>query len=422
MKENNSPVKNIQSRNFSSKITLDNSSTSPKSNSNRNNRDNNIPNKNRLISDPKFSNELIFEKQIKNMSINQSLNIKPNNGSIYLTGIGNVNDIRAETIPNELSEYTNINISKKNSKKFDTKLSLDSLPYLLTNSNGYKSNQFSPIFTCCDQELNPKLLNKVFYQQKAKELKYRSCKTVGNSKKVLVKPKLPSTAVPKGAKDYIYKTLEINRINYCMNLRMESIKEYNYNIREQINSINYTINSLKVYKNNLENNFLNEFLVQIRALNQIILKERLEEEKLRNKLVKLKKNIYNMLAQKRKIEMSKYQTEKWLGLLIYIRERKKLDEKQILNYINKNYKGKLIIESTDEFDDFYKKKEHRNIRLIEKLNISNNEKMTLFKELKQIKQNYSEDKDLIISILEKEKLLTLIKMRNTELLKVKKRL
>ena len=80
----------------------------------------------------------------------------------------------------------------------------------------------------------------------------------------------------------------------------------------------------------------------------------------------------------------------------------------------------MIIESADEFDDFYKKKEQRNIRLIEKLNICNNEKMTLFKELKQIKQSYSEDKDLIISILEKEKLLELLKMRNSELLEEKK--
>ena len=419
MKDKNSPDKGYQSRNFSSKITLENSSASPKSYSNGE-RDNYIRKRDRFIPDPKFSNESIFEKQIKYMNINQSLNIKPKKGSIYLTGIGNVNDIRAETIQNELPEYSNINISKKNLKRFNTKQSLDSLPYLLTNSNGYKSNQFSPIFTCCDQELNPKLLNKFLYQQKARESKYRLCKTVENSKKLIVNPKSPSTALHIGAKDYIFKTREINRIKYCINLRVESIKEYNYNIREQINSIDYTINSLKVYKNNLENNFLNEFLVQLRGLNQITLKERLEEERLRNRLVKLKKEIYNMLAKKRKIEMNKYQIEKWLGLLVYIRERKKLDENKIMNYINKNYKGKLIIESADEFDDFYKKKEYRNIRLIEKLNISNNEKMELFKELKQIKQSYSEDKDLIISISEKEKLLDLLKMRNNELLKEKK--
>lgn len=420
MKDNNSPVKSNQSRNFSSKITLANSSSSPKSYSNRD-KDNTIPKRDRLIPDQKFSNELIFEKQIKNMNINQSLNIRPKNSGIYLTGIGEVNALRAETVQNELPEYPNlnINISKKNSRKLNPKLSLDSLPYIL-NNNLYKSNQFAPVFTCCDQELNPKLLNKVYYQQKAKESKYRLCKTVENSKKLIKKPKSPGTIAPIGAKDYIFKTREINRIKYCMNLRVESIKEFNYNIKEQINSIDYTINSLKVYKNNLENNFLNEFLVQLRALNQITLKERLEEEKLRNTLVRIKKEIYNILGRKRRIEMNKYQIEKWLGLLVYIKEKNKIDEKKIQNYINKNYKGKLIIETADEFDEFYKKEEQRNLRLIEKLNITNNEKMNLFKELKQIKQSYSEDKDLIISILEKEKLLTLLKMRNSELLKEKK--
>ena len=409
--KDNSPVKSNQSRNFSSKVTVENS-YSPKSSPNR---DLSIPKRDRLISDPKFSNELIFEKQVKNMNINQSLNIKKKNSSIYLTGIGNVNDIKQENSQDTKNSIESENLKKK---RISTKLSFDALPYIFTNT--YKSNQFSPIFKCCDQELNPKLLNKILFQQNEKNSKYRACKTVENSKKVLVKQKTPGLSLPIGAKDYISKTREINRIRYCMNLRTESIKEFNYNIREQINSIDYTINSLKVYKNNLENNFLNDFLVQLRTLNQITLKERLEEEKLRNRLVKLKKEIYNLLAKKRKTEMNKYQIERWLGLLIYIRERVKINELKIPNYVSKNYNGKLIIESADEFDDFYKKKEQRNIRLIEKLNISNNEKMTLFKELKKIKQSYSEDKELIKSILEKEKLLSLLKMRNNELLEEKK--
>ena len=414
--KDNSPVKSSQSRNFSSKITLENSIPSPKSSPKR---EITLQNRDRLISDPKFSNELIFEKQVKNMNINQSLNIRPKNGSIYLTGIGNVNDIKPDILENpnyDSMEYPNI--SKKIPKnKLSTKLSLDSLPYIITNSNAYKSNQFSPIFTCCDQELNPKILNKFLYQQKTKESKYRLCKTVENSKKIIVKPNSPRVVVPLGARDYIHKTKEINRIKYCMNLRAESIKEYNYNLREQINSIDYTINSLKIYKNNLENNFLNEFLIQLRTLNQITLKERLEEERLRNDLVKLKKEIYNMLAKKRKTEINKYQIEKWLGLLVYIKEQNKIDENKIPSYVFKNYNGKLIIETIEDFDDFYKKKEQKNIRLIEKLNTTNSEKMLLFKDLNNIKQSYSEDKDLIVTILEKRKLLELLKIRNNELLK-----
>ena len=70
-----------------------------------------------------------------------------------------------------------------------------------------------------------------------------------NSKKLLVKP----SVVPIGSKDYIFKTRDINCIKYCMNLRIENIEEYNYNTREPINSIDFTINSLKIYKNKFLN-------------------------------------------------------------------------------------------------------------------------------------------------------------------------
>jgi hypothetical protein len=48
--------------------------------------------------------------------------------------------------------------------------------------------------------------------------------------------------------------------------------------------------------------------------------------------------------------------------------------------------------------------------------LSQEEKMGLFKELKILKENNTDDKELALSILEKEKLLNLLKMRNNELL------
>jgi hypothetical protein len=413
-----SPIKSSQSRNYSSVGTVETSS--PKSSPMR-----------EIFSvkkktDPRFLNELIFENpnhnQLKGINcISQSLNIKPNNNSIYLTGIGNVNDIKEDLIPINNSNLLDIhNLKRSSSKNIKKKISIDTLPYIITNTS-HKMNQFSPVFTCCDQELAPKLLNKFLYQQKEKESRYRQCKTVENSKKILAKQNSPEkNAVPKSSKEYINKTRQINRIKYCMNLRNESIKEYNNNIKEQINGIDYTINSLKIYKNNLENNFLNEFIVQLRALNQAALTERLNEENLRNTLVKLKKDNYNLLAVIRKNEINKYYIEKWLGLQIYIKDGIKIPENKIPNYINKHYNGKLIIETPEEFDDFYKKKEFKSIRLIETLNHSNEEKIELFKEFKKIKQNFSEDKNLIISVLEKEKLLSLLKIRNNDLIKEKK--
>ena len=425
MNNNDSRVKSNQSRNFSSVATFENSSSQKSSPF----RDLYILHKERMIFDPKFTNENIFEKQSGYYNnINDTFNMKPQKSSLYLTGLEESNDIKSVILKQFYSESNNhSNILKKNKRVIvKNKLSADSFPYILTTNNNYKSTKLSPLFSCCNQELNPKILNKVLCKQQSKEgneSKYRLCKTVENTKKLIVNPRQSSpkgVVVRLGPKNYIDKMREINRLKYCIDLKNENIKEFNYNIKGQINSIDYTINSLKLYKNNLENNFLNDFIMQLRKLNQIVQKERLEQEKLRNQLVKLKKDNYNLLTKIRKNELNKSNIEKWIGLQIYIKDNIKVDEKNIANYINKNYNGKLIIETTEDFDDLFKKKEIKSIRLIEHLNHSNEENISLFKQFKKIKENLGIDQELIKSILEREKLLSLLKMRNNDLVKEKK--
>jgi uncharacterized protein (DUF3820 family) len=297
------------------------------------------------------------------------------------------------------------------------------LPYI--NSYHFKENEISPIFSCCDQELSPIALNKAVYQQKEKEKesKYRLCKTVENTKKLIVKPfKAGAIVIPDGPKDYVLKTRELNRIRYCMNLRSESMKKYNNSIRDQIKSIDYTIKSMNAYRNNLENKFLSEFNEQLRVLDKVLLKEKLEDEKLKNEIVKLQKFNANLLAKIKKNEFNKHYIEKWLGMQIYIKEGILLDEKNIPDYISQKYKGKLIIDSPEEFDEVFQKKERKNLKLITKLNMNQEEKMGLFKDLNILKENDADIKELTISILEKEKLLNLLKMRNNDLLIEKREL
>ena len=425
MQDNNSSVKGSQSRNFSSAATLENSSSAKLSPL----RDLYVLNKERIINDPKYSNEHIFDKQFKNIIVNQPLNIKPKNGSIYLTGIGNVNDIKSDLNQNIDSIPLNFqNLSKSLSKKNSNvnirpKISLESLPYIQTNNNDYiKRNQIAPIFTCCTQELNPELLNKFYYQQKEKEKESRNrlCKTIENTNKVVKPSRQGGIIIPDGAKEYVNRARELNRIRYCLNLRAGSIKDYNHKIKDQIKSIDFTINSINAYKNNLENKYISEFNAQLRALEKVKLNEKLEDEKLKNELVKLKKENLILFSILKKNEMDKYYIEKWLRLQIYIKEGNYIDEKNIHNFISKNYNQKLIIDSVEEFNEMYKNKEKKNIKLINILNKINIEKNELYKELQNIKESLDEDKDLKINILEKEKLLNLLKMRNNDLLLEKK--
>ena len=280
--------------------------------------------KERLISEPKYSNENIFEKKVKNMfiNINQSSNLKLRNNGIYITGLGNESNMNSDiqkSIITTTNDNTNISKSISNKDKKDKKikpnnrLSLEPLPYIFNTNQIEDLIPISPVFSCCDQENSPKLLNKILYRQQLQEIKDSRNKTSGNEKKKNINSKVKKITVKDGPRNYINKTRELNRIKYSMNLKIETIKDFYYDYRQELKNIDFTINSIKVYKNNLENKFINEYVSQLRTLNKITLNERLKEEQQRNEIVNLKKTISNQVYKKKRLEISKFLIEKWIG-------------------------------------------------------------------------------------------------------------
>ena len=422
MKNNSSQIKDNNQSNVSNVPTIAYSSSLISSPF----RDRNLSFKERLISEPKYSNENIFEKKINEgfSNIDLSQKVKQRNNGLYITSLGNVSDIHTEIQKSILTTNESTNASKSianKNKKSKLHQSQHSLPFITTNINQNEDLiPISPIFSCCNQENSPKLLNKILYRQKLQEQANNNNKTSGNENKFInSKPK--KVTVKDGPKNYISKTRELNRLKYCMNLKLESIKDYYYDYRQEIKNIDFTINSIKAYKNNLENKFINEYVSQLRTLNKITLNERLKEENERNEIVRLKKDISMMIYNKKRLEITKFLIEKWIGLQIYIKDKVRIEDKQIKKYINKNYKGQSIFQSAEEFEEFFKKKEVNNLRLIKALNIKTEEKTVLFKELKDLELSHTEDnKYLINKIAEKQKLLKLLKIRNAELLQEKK--
>ena len=422
MKNNSSQIKDNNQSNFSSVPTYTYNSSDISSPL----KDKNLFNKDRLISEPKYSNENIFEKNATKVSNNknQSYNNRQRNTGLYITEIENLSEMPSN-IQRSMTTNENTNISKSlsnkdKSLKYHKKLNL---PYIIAN---IKPNEdlipISPIFSCCNEENSPKLLNKILYRQQIKEQQNNNkCKTAGNENK-MVNEKPKKVAVKDGPKNYISKTREINRLKYTINLKLENIKDFHYDYRQEIKNIDFTINSIRAYKNNLENKFINEYVNQLRALNKITLNERLKEEQQRNEIVRLKKSISNMNFKKKRLELNKFLIEKWIGLQIYIKDKVHIDGKQIKNFIKKNtIRRQSLFQSADEFEDFFKKKEINNLRLIRTLNLKTEEKAVLFKELKKAEaNNIADDNYLINMIVEKEKLLKLIKRRNSELLQERK--
>ena len=323
-------------------------------------------------------------------------------------------DIQRSMTTNENSNISKSISNREKKPKVHKKLNL---PYIITNiSPNEDLIPISPVFSCCDEENSPRLLNKILYRQQIQEQKNNKCKTSGNENKI-VNSKPKKVAVKDGPKNYISKTREINRLKYCINLKLENIKDFYYDYRQEIKNIDFTINSIKAYKNNLEHKFINEYVSQLRSLNKITLNERLKEEQQRNEIVRLKKSISNMSYRKKRLELNKFLIEKWIGLQVYIKDKIRMDGKQIKNYITKGNRRQSLFQSADEFEDFFKKKEINNLRLIQTLNVKTQEKAVLFKELKNVElYNIEDDNYLIKMITEKEKLLKLLKRRNSELL------
>ena len=422
MKNNSSQIKDNNQSNFSSVQTGVYSSSLISSPFN----DKNLFNRERLISEPKYSNENIFEKKVHEglSNINQYQKIKQRNNELYITSLPNVSDMPTEIQKSIMTTNESTNISKSiSNKNRRPKLnkSQHALPFITTNINQNEDLiPISPIFSCCNQENSPKLLNKILYRQKLQEQKTNTNKTPGNENKFInSKPK--KVTVKDGPKNYISKTRELNRLKYAMNLKLETIKDYYYDYRQEIKNIDFTINSIKAYKRNLESKFINEYVSQLRTLNKITLNERLKEEQQRNEIVRLKKDISMMNYNIKRLEINKFLIEKWIGLQIYIKDKVRIEDKQIRKYINKNYKGQTIFQSAEEFEEFFKKKEINNLRLIKTLNIKTEEKAVFFKELKNLEQYHLEDNNYLLNMIaEKEKLLKLLKIRNAELLQERK--
>ena len=197
MKNNSSQVNNNNQSNFSSVPTYTYNSSEISSPLN----DKNMLNKNRLISEHKYSNENIFKKNESKVSnnISQSYNNRQRNTGLYITEIDNYSEIPSN-IQKSMTTNENTNISKSISNKDKSQRNHKkiNLPPIITN---IKPNEdlipISPVFSCCNEENSPKLLNKILYIQQIKEQKNSKCKTAGNENK-MVNEKPKKVAVKDG--------------------------------------------------------------------------------------------------------------------------------------------------------------------------------------------------------------------------------
>lgn len=419
MQENDSTLgnsNNNKSVNLSSKETIANSSLEIKSAKKR------APCiwSGDLVADVKYNNDVIFEnptprKKINSTSLTKSQALKKPGSSrreIYLTGLEELNsDIGLLKYP-PLQKSVVLKSGENNVIFTENKKSNnDILPSIFSNRRSKKENK-GYNFSCCDQQLKPYYLNELYMIQNPTantekfiplSIKERKIKT-RSPNKIIIK---------EGPRDYIQRTNQVNRIRYCLNLRNEGIRLHRENLQTQIRNIDRTINKLHKVKNGIEKSFSLKYTDKLREINESLNMEKSTERELNEKLSTLKKEVNILQNQINKVEFNKHYIEKWLKFQILLKEGKSIELTDVKEYMEK-YNGEILFENENDIELFFKEKENKNLRLLDKYNQICSDKDKLKKNHEEVKKEFS-DESLSMELLEKQKLLALVKKRNEQL-------
>ena len=391
--ENSKPVINN-----SSMATAENSSSLQ---SKLNNKKNRI----KRVGNSKYSNRALFENRNRDHSNNVENRKNPN--SIYITDVTLSKFRETDLDTKSTFEATHMTYKTQNHfirNKNKNKSQRSILPHITNIYHKYITNP--PCFTCCDKKLNPQYLTRLYNEQLFNEREFNK---IGMNKTIKGKKTFRD-----GKYEFVRKTNEIKRFKYEMDIKKEAMEDYKQNIRAQINGIENTINDIKTYRDNLENNFLSKYNKELRILEKQILDEKLNSDKQIRELRNLKKELSSLkLLLVKKGNVLK-DLEKWICLQIYIKEG--VEPKDLKTSLMK-YNNKLIFDTPEELYNALKFRETKNLRLIEIYNKIEVEKESYRKEIrehkKEDKNTMSENIDNLL--IQKENILNAIKKRGKSL-------
>ena len=267
------------------------------------------------------------------------------------------------------------------------------------------------IISCCDKKINAKNLNNLFTNY------YLIPPKLNN--KFVINHKKENIHVRDSSYDYIEKTKSIILLNYRLKLKKEAKKTIENNIKNQIKELDFKMEEIKKAKNELEDNFIIKYYTHLKQLQMNLDNERIININLMLKLSSLNKEVNSLegIIQKKKSYINNI--EKWLKFLILLKTKKNYSDVKKAIKENSNENGK-IFNDVDEFDDIFVNEENKNIFLLKRYE----QKRMEVENLKDERDLYEKNENKITStlnneILEKEKLHTLMRLRNESLRKLK---
>ena len=331
----------------------------------------------------KYSNTVIFSNAKRGKSNNNFKDKIRNIRSLYLADLNNYS--YREKNSNFKSFFELTDISNRTKKR---ELNKDSLPSIGPYNRHLKTPS---CFTCCDIKLHPKYLTKLYNEQNLKN----------HIEELILNKKSNIRTLKDDKNNYIRKTNDIKRIKYEINLKKEAMIEFKDNIKNHLNSLNYTVSTLKSYQDNLENSFLNKYNETLRVLNAKIKEERniLDEQK--EKLLNLNNDVSSLQLEFKKKNLILKKIRKWLILQIHLKEGVKPDN--LDEVLEKRYNNKLIFETPEELDITFKNKESKNLRLMAEFNKCDEDKKVYMNQLLDLEKHIGNVKQDIETIMAEKK-------------------
>ena len=330
-----------------------------------------IKKNNKSTSNSKYLNSSIFESKTLDSNIIKN--------DLYLTEL----DIKAD---NSLFTEPNKN-EHKMEELFDYKPTLTGkiLPSI-------KKKPPTMIY-CCNEKYEAKNLSNLYSTYWVNPKKKKS---------LIVNHKIERTKVRDSSNEYIEKTKEIILARYNLQIKKEGVKRIENNVKNEIKTLNQTMNVMKKYKDDLENNFINKYNEALKSLNNQIIEEKIKKDLLSIELGKIHKEVNKLHNIITKVDEMKKGIEKWIIFQIQMQKRKiPFNLKETLK---KEYNWGLIFSSPDELEDWFESMKIKNIYLINKYNTKIRERDEVIENYLEMKKYITNDKWVDNEVIEKEKI------------------
>ena len=288
-----------------------------------------------------YSNSSIFESQIIPNSREVSARPIKSKKEVYLTDLDDNNEL----------EIIQTNPNKHNMNElFDYKPTLSGR--ILPNIR----RRPPTMIYCCNEKFEAKNLSHLYDKYWVNPPK----------KRVILNHRRERIKVRDTSSEYIEKTKSIILERYNLKIKKDCKLRIENNIRNEIKSLDNTMDKIKKYQFDLEHNFIQKMNDELIRLFEKIKEEKLILEQLSVKVISLMKEDSYLKTEIKKANNNKLFYEKWIIFLIRMDKKtlKKIPPESLKLILKQEYNNELIFKEVEEVMEWFTNSAQRNFNYL----------------------------------------------------------